>query len=88
MTYDRIIIRGEVTAPYFHLYIYKNGERADSVGVLFEDLADTVVASLKKYELDTIELSGPRAYTEGIQKNIQEAIATEYNFPDITFRYV
>lgn len=85
---DRIIVRGDLTAPYQHLYVYKNGERVDTIGVLFEDIVDTVLSYLKKYELINIDLSGPRIYMEGIEKNIKEAIIAQYNFPEVTFRYV
>lgn len=86
---DRIIIRGDLTAPYQRLYIYKNEERVDSIGVLFEDLAETTLACLEKYELTHIDLSGARAYMEGIEKTIKEELAKKYsNSSDITFRYV
>lgn len=86
---DRIIIRGDVTAPYQHLYVYQNGERVDYIGVLFEDLADTVLSCLNKYSLTRIDLSGSRFYMEGIEQEIKKAIALKYNsFPDITFKYV
>lgn len=85
---NRLIIRSDLTTPYQHLYVYKNGERVDTFGVLFEDLVEAVLTCLEKYELTTIDLSGPKTYLEGIEKNIKEAIVTKYNFPEITFRYV
>lgn len=85
---DRIIIRGDLAAPFQHLYVYKNGERIDTIGVLFEDLTETVLSYLQKYELTQLDLSGPRVYMEGVEKIIKEAIMKKYNFPDITFRYV
>jgi hypothetical protein len=85
---DRIIIRSDLTTPYQHLYVYKNGEKVDTIGVLFEDLVETTLTSLEKYELTVVDLSGPRMYMQGIEKNIKEAIATKYNFPEITFKYV
>lgn len=85
---DRIIIRGDLTSPYQHLYVYKNGERIDAMGVLFEDLADTVVNCLEKYELTHIDLSGSRFYMEGIEKIIKEAIVKNYSASNITFKYV
>lgn len=88
MTYDRVIIRGDVSSPFQHIYVYKNGERVDTIGVQFEDLAETVLGYLEKYELDCIELSGAIMYMQGIEKNIKEAITTKYSGKDFTFRYV
>ena len=88
MTYDRIIIRGDVTSPFQHIYVYKNGERVDTIGVQFDDVAETVLSYLEKYELDCIELSGAIMYMQSIEKIIKEAIITKYNGKDFTFRYV
>lgn len=85
---DRIIIRGDTTAPYQHIYVYKNGDRIDSTGVLFEDLAETVLACLEKYELTQIDLSGSRFYMEGIEKEIKNAAILKYGNLSINFRYV
>jgi hypothetical protein len=85
---DRLIIRGDAAAPYQHLYIYKNGDRIDSFGVLFEDLAEAAINCLEKYELDHIDLSGSRFYMEGIEKAIKDAYICKYSTMTIIFRYV
>ena len=85
---DRIIIRGDITAPYQHIYIYKNGNRVDSMGVLFDDLAEMVLCCLEKYELTHIDLSGSRFYMEGVEKIIKEAAISKYGNSEINFRYV
>ena len=88
MTYDRIIIRGDVSSPFQHIYVYKNGERVDTIGVQFDDVAETVLSYLEKYELDCIELSGATMYMQGIEKIIKEATISKYSGKDFTFRYV
>ena len=88
MTYDRVIVRGDVASPFQHIYVYKNGERVDAIGVQFEDLAETVLSYLEKYELDCVELSGATNYMQGIEKIIKEQITTTYSGKDFTFRYV
>ena len=85
---DRIIIRGDITAPYQHIYIYKNGDRVDSMGVLFDDLAEMVLCCLEKHELTHIDLSGSRFYMEGVEKIIKEAAINKYDNSEINFRYV
>ena len=85
---DRLIIRGDVTSPYQHLYVYKGGERIDSLGVLFDDLAEVAVRCLKKYELTQIDLSGSHFYMEGIEREIKKAAAISYSEAEITFKYV
>ena len=88
MTYDRIIVRGDLTGPFQHIYVYKNGEKVDSIGVQFDDLPETVLSYLQKYDLNCIELSGAIMFMQGIEKEIKKAVTTEYSGKDFTFRYV
>lgn len=85
---NRIIIRGDISAPYQHLYIYKDGERVDSIGVLFDDLGEMVLTCLNKYKLTQVDLSGSRLYMEGIEKKIREYAVAKYDNFEINFKYV
>lgn len=88
MIYDRIIIHGDVSSPFQHIYVYKDGEKVDTIGVQLDDVAETVLSYLEKYELDCIELSGAIMYMQGIEKIIKDAVTTKYSGKDFTFRYV
>lgn len=89
MTHDRLIVRGDPTAPFFHLYAYKDGERQEWVGVLFEDLPETIIGFLKKYELTNVDLSGPHSYLKGVEHSVRNTLVQDYNeCLDVTFRYV
>lgn len=85
---NKIIIRGDVSDLFQHIYVYKDGEKVDSVGVLFEDVPETVLAYLEEYNLNSVDLAGAKAYTQKLEKDIREAFALKYNNTDITFKYV
>lgn len=85
---NKIIIRGEVASLYQHIYVYKNGERVDYIGVQFNDLAETVISCLEKYKLNQVTLSGSRFYMEGVEEEIKKANMTKYNNLEISFKYV
>ena len=85
---NRVIIHGDISAPFQHIYVYKDGERVDTVGVLFEDIPETTLNYLEKYNLSNIDLSGARVYTEKIEQDIKKAMVCKYNSCDITFKYV
>lgn len=85
---DRIIIRGEPTSPFQYIYVYVNGERVERLGVLMENLEDIVFALLKKYNINHIDLSGPRDYTTGIERILSNPQSIDYEYANITFKYV
>ena len=86
---NKIIIRGDVSDLFQHIYIYKDGEKIDSVGVLFEDVPETVLAYLEEYDdLNNIDLAGAKVYTQKLEQNIKDALILKYNTTNITFRYV
>lgn len=88
MTYDRIIVRGDVSSPFQHIYVYKNGERVDTIGVQLDYVAETVLNYLQKYELDCIELSGATVYMQGFEKAIKETAIAQYAGKDFTIKYI
>lgn len=85
---DRLLVKGDPVGPFQYLYVFKNDKMIESMGVSYNDLADTAFLLLKKYNLTHIDLSGSRFYTEGIEKAIKEYSVIDYNKDDLTFRYV
>ena len=85
----RLLVRGTPTEVFEHLYVFNDEDvLTESIGVKFEDLEETVFALLAKYEINHIDLSGSRVYTEGIERQIRKAGATTYSINDLSFRYV
>lgn len=85
---DRLIIRGEPVGEFQKVAVFYNGEKIDNIGIKFEDLIEIVFELLAKYHLNRIDLSGSRAYMEGIQQMVQEAAIKEYGIDNLTFKYV
>ena len=85
---NRIIIRGDVSDLFQHIYAYKDGEKIESVGVLFEDVPETTLIYLEKYDLHHIDLAGAKIYTQKLEQDIKNALILKYNTADVTFRYV
>ena len=85
---DRIIIRGEPTGPFQHLYVYAKEKKVESIGIDFNDLEEVVFEILNKYNISHIDLSGPKTYMQGIEKLLTQANTTTYSTHNLTFRYV
>ena len=85
---NRLIIRGEPTQIFQRISVIKNNEKVEGVGVQIDDFEEVVFQCLEKYNIKNIDLSGPRAYTEGLERKIRQAGVTQYDITDLTFRYV
>ena len=85
---NRLLIRGEPTGPFQHIYVFENDKMVESIGIGIDDLEEIVFALVEKYNIDPIDLSGARAYMRGIEDKITKAGLTEYNLSGLSFRYL
>lgn len=84
-----LMIYGSPVAPFQKVYIMKDNQITDTLGVEFENLAEVVVDLCKKYQVNHIDLSGATLFMQGVEKQITESmIATNYELNDIRFRYL
>ena len=60
------------------IYVYQDGNKIDMAKVLIDDVPDNIITFAEKYEINKIELSGPKQYARGIQNKIQECEITKY----------
>lgn len=60
------------------IYVYQDGNKIDMAKVLIDDVPDNIITFAEKYEINKIELSGPKQYARGIQNKIQEYEITKY----------
>lgn len=60
------------------IYVYQDGNKIDMTKVLIDDVPDNIITFAEKYEINKIELSGPKQYAKGIQNKIQEYEITKY----------
>ena len=85
---NTLLIRGEPFGPFQRLYVFKDNEKIESIGVQIEDLDEVAFDLIKRYDIKNINLSGARLYMQGIEKQLKEAGITTYSLDDLTFKYV
>ena len=66
MNVNRIVIWTSPTVRFQKLYVFKDGEMVDQVGVTVEDLNDTLLALMDKYHIKQLDFSGTHNYAEGL----------------------
>jgi hypothetical protein len=83
-----LLIRCEVFDPCRRLYVFKDQEKIESIGVSAEDFNEIAFELIHRYDIKHISLSGARMYMQGIEEQLKETGITTYSVDDLTFKYV
>lgn len=88
MNVNRIVIWTSPTVRFQKLYVFKDGEMVDQVGVTVEDLNDTLLALMDKYRIKQLDFSGTHNYAEGLVHDFQAKSNLKFGINDIRINYV
>lgn len=62
-----------------NFYVYENGNKIDAATPTVDEINSTVLAFVEKYDIEQLDLVGPKQYAKGISKKFQEAELNKYN---------
>ena len=85
---NSLLIHGEPVGPFQRLYVLNGQKIIETLGITVNDLEETVFALVEKYNITHINLSGAKAYMEGIEQKLKTAGVSTYSIDDLTFQYV
>ena len=68
---NKIIIWTSPTAPFQKIYVMKEGELVDQMGVLPNNLEGIVYALVDKYQIMDIDFSGTPSFAEGFMTTLR-----------------
>lgn len=60
-------------------YVYENGNKIDMAHPTIEEISDTILSFVEKYNISQVDLTGPKQYSKGISNKIKEAEMSKYN---------
>jgi hypothetical protein len=78
METNKIIVWTSPIAPFQKIYVIKNGDMVDQVGVQFDDLEDVIVAMCQKYSITQIDFSGTHSYGKRVGDSLEANNVTKY----------
>jgi hypothetical protein len=55
-----------------NLYVYEDGNKIDSASPKLEDINKTIFSFIDKYDVQQLDLVGPKQYNRGLAKQFQE----------------
>lgn len=62
-----------------NVFVYENGNKIDVINSTLDDIEDNFLNLIDKYNIEQIELIGPKNYSKGIKKKFQEKELSKYN---------
>ena len=62
------------------LMVYEDGNKIDMVTTELNFLHPAIFSLVDKYEINQLDLVGPKKYLQGIREQIQEAEAAKYDY--------
>ena len=62
-----------------NFYVYKDGNKIDMISVILDEMNAEVLALAEKYEINRLDLTGPKQYARGIVKRLEEAEMAKYS---------
>ena len=70
------------------IFVYEDGNKIESVEVLTKDIENTIFGLIEKYDIEKVDLTGPKQYVRGIVKHLEETKVVKYNKQSITFNII
>ena len=61
-----------------NFYVYEDGNKIDAIDININNI-NNIFKLIEEYDIQQIDLTGPKAYTAGIKKQLLETNLTKYN---------
>lgn len=71
-----------------NIYVYEDGNKIDLVSASMDNLETEIFALIEKYDINQVELVGPKGYAKGIKKQIENAEMAKYNINKIEINLI
>lgn len=84
----RIIILAKPYETYQQIFVYEDGNKIDGVKIPYAELTDNLFQLTEKYQVDRVDLTGPKQYVRGLAKQLEKIELSKYNKNSISFKVI
>lgn len=85
MDATKIIVWTNPTAPFQKIYVFKDGNLVDQMGITPNYIVNVVLELVEKYQINNIDFSGSRSFGEHFVENLRNEAITNYKELNINF---
>ena len=75
-------------APLQRIVVYNGNDKLEEVNVPFKDVPNAVFGFVEKYELNQVDLSGPKQFIRGLKRDFEKEEIKKYNKAFIEFKII
>ena len=69
-------------------YVYEDGEKIEDFQCPLGEVSNNILGMAHKYNIFNIDLTGPKQFSKGIKKNLEEKILLENNLNDFKINII
>jgi hypothetical protein len=62
-----------------NFYVYEDGNKLATANPTIDEMNDIIFAFAQKYDVNQVDLVGPKQYNRGLSKKLQETEMTKFN---------
>ena len=85
MDATKIIVWTNPTAPFQKIYVFKDGNLVDQMGITPNYIVNVVLELVEKYQINNIDFSGSKSFGEHFVKDLRNEANTNYKELNINF---
>lgn len=61
------------------VFVYEDGQEVASTEVVLDELNETILSYAKTYEVNSVDLAGPKKYNAGLARDLEQYELTKYS---------
>lgn len=61
------------------IYVYENGNKIDTLSIFIDDFNETIFALSSKYNINQVDLTGPKQFARGLTSLFEKEEIKKYN---------
>lgn len=85
---NKIIVWTNPTAPFQKIYVMKNNEIVDQLGVMPNNLEDIIYTLVDKYEITDIGFSGAHSFAERFMSELKKGQTIRYGCERLSIQFI
>ena len=85
---DKIIVWTSPVAPFQKIYVMKDGELVDQMGIMPNDIVDVVYALVDKYKIMDIDFSGAKSFATSFADELRNNQVIHYGHECLNINFI
>ena len=82
---SKIVVWTSPVAPFQKIYVFKEGNLVDQMGIMPNNIVDIIFELVDKYQINDIDFSGTYSFGKSFMDEIKKQAVTQYKELNVNF---